>query len=463
MLQIEFTRIDAENCDSVRTLHIKMGEGKSLELNQDVEGFNGEISKNTYSVADAQDIGFMLASTFKKAQTLQLHIDEEAASLFSVEAWVKWVSFGMALSTYNYKHTESLTLQPVISQFELNSDQASLNTAFEQGQILAKSQLISRELMNKPGNVIYPVSFVQAVQELAIDKIALSYLDDKAMLDLGFGGLMGIAQGSDREARLLCMDYHPEQAEKTIVLVGKGVTFDSGGISIKQARFMSTMKVDMGGAAAVTGAMNAIANLNVPVRVIGLCGLVENMPSGNAVKPGDVVTMASGKSVEIITTDAEGRMVLADVLHYAQQTYNPDYLIDIATLTGATGISLGKAYASLMGNDENLMTSAQEAGLACSEPLWAMPTGHDLFEASLKSDFADLRHGSEEPDGSACVAATFLRHFVSPEQKWIHIDSAAMSLGMNHRKIYGKAASGYGALLLTELCQHLVSTEQKNK
>lgn len=461
MLVFEFTRVDCIDKQNAKTLHLAYGATKELELNQDSEQYHADICKHQFSIADLQDIGYLFASTFKNAGTLKLHINSDVAAFFPTQIWVKWLSFGMALSRYTYKHSTSLQLQTAISEFEINSSDAPLITAFAHGQILARSQLISRELMNKPGNVIFPESFVQAIQELAINGVNISSLDEKAMLEQGFGGLMGISQGSDREARLLCMDYHPQQPHSTIVLVGKGVTFDSGGISIKQPRFMSTMKVDMGGAAAVAGAINAIAELALPIRVIGLCGLVENMPSGNAVKPGDVVTMLSGTSVEIITTDAEGRMVLADVLHYAQQYYQPDYLIDIATLTGATGISLGKAYASLMGNNEALINTAQQAGLACSEPLWPMPTGADLYHASLKSDFADLRHGSEEPDGSACVAATFLRHFIAPAQKWIHIDSAAMSLSMNHRKIYPKASSGYGALLLTEICQHLVSISTK--
>ena len=457
MLHIEFIRLHPQESENVKTVHLKMGKEKTLDLNHDVEMFNAQISKDTFSISDLQDIGFLLGSQFKKATRLQLSIEKRLHSSFSVEIWIKWLSFGLALSGYEYKHTESVTLSFSQAHFALNSEHSALISAFKEGETFAKSQIISRELMNKPGNLLFPESFVQAVQELNMKGVGLSFLDEKMMLEQGFGGLMGIAQGSSREARLLCMDYHPKNANITLALVGKGVTFDSGGISIKQPRFMSTMKVDMGGAAAVVGCMHAIAAMQWPVRVIGLCGLVENMPSGDAIKPGDVVTMRSGKSVEIISTDAEGRMVLADVLDYAQKTYNPDYLIDIATLTGATGISLGKAYASLMGNDLPLIDAAKEAGLECAEPLWHMPIAHDLYEASLKSDFADMRHGSEEPDGSACVAATFLNHFIEPQQKWIHIDSAAMSLGMQHRKIYPKAASGYGVLLLSALCQKLIT------
>ena len=455
MQQFDFVRGDDTIYTATKTIFLTQGTNDKIDIDRDSLDFDGEISPRTYTVADIQDIGFLIAKTFKTASTLSVMIDEHTAALFERDVWVKWLAFGLALSTYRYQHTTSAQLLPEIAPFRLATACKTLITAFDEGQTLAYSQLISRELMNKPGNVLYPASFVDAVEGLAMHGVTLSYLGDDEMLAQGFGGLMGIAQGSDREARLLCLDYHPAGATTTIALVGKGVTFDSGGISIKQPRYMSTMKVDMGGAAAVVGALHAVASLKLPVRVIGLCGLVENMPSGKAVKPGDVVTMLSKTNVEIITTDAEGRMVLADVLHYAQQTYQPDYLVDIATLTGSTGIALGKAYASLMGNNDTFMQLAQQAGNQCAEALWPMPSNHALFQSALKSDFADLRHGSEEPDGSPCVAATFLQHFVAPEQKWIHIDSASMSLGMTHRHIHPQAASGFGALLLTHICQQL--------
>ncbi|MCP4955109.1 M17 family metallopeptidase [Photobacterium aquimaris] len=460
LLTLTFAR--TQQCDQLtRTIYLTSRNNKQLTLNQDVSNFNAEISKAAFTVADIQDIGYLIATTFTQATTLQLCIDDTVANQYSHQQWLKWLSFGLALSTYRYHHSNSPILAPTMANFTLLNATIDDNSAFENGRILAQSQLIARELINKPGNVIYPQSFVEAVEALAINNIELSYLDDAMMLEQGFGGLMSIAQGSDREARLLCLDYHPQNPQLTVALVGKGVTFDSGGISIKQPRYMSTMKVDMGGAAAVVGALNAIAQLQLPIRVIGLCGLVENMPSGTAIKPGDVVTMLNKTSVEIISTDAEGRMVLADVLHYAQQHYQPDYLIDIATLTGGTGIALGKAFASLMGNNDDLIAHAKAAGQACSEPLWPMPSG-DMFSTALDSDFADLRHGSEEPDGSPCVAATFLSHFIEPNQKWIHIDSAAMSF-MTHRKIYAKATTGYGTLLLTELCQQLILQDQLHK
>lgn len=466
MLHIEFIRQQTNRTEQkahgdliCKKINVCFSDSKKIKLEYDVESFSLSLSKQKFIQADIQDIGYLCATSFPNADLLQVSIDTDIAALYSTETWLTWLSFGLSLSHYQYKHIESEKLNISCAEFNIKAEYSALLQAVEKGKYLAKGQLIARELVNKPGNIIYPETFVDAVKDAFNPNIEVTALDAKQMQSLGFGGLLSIAQGSEKEARLLKMEYCPEQPKAKIVFVGKGVTFDSGGISIKQPRFMSTMKTDMGGAAAVAGAVHAIAELGLPVHVIGLCGLVENMPSGHAIKPGDVVKMHSGKFVEIITTDAEGRMVLADLLHYAQQEFQPDYLIDIATLTGATGISLGKAFASLMGNDQELIEHAKKAGDACGEPVWHMPIAEDLFEASLESDFADIRHGSEEPDGSACVAATFLNHFVTAQQKWIHIDSAAMSLGMQHRKIYPNAASGFGVLLLVALVEQLIAQQ----
>lgn len=451
-MQLQFQRQTSLKTDRQRRIQITIGASNSLTFDRNNDDYDGCFSASHFDMTDWQDVGHWLATEFPSASGFDVSLDDSLVTTASLD-WLMWLSFGLALSGYQYQHVASATLSPLMAEFTVETS-SSLQAAFNMGKTLAQGQCVSRELMNKPGNVLYPGSFVEAVRHLPWHQVALSVLDEAQLLSQGFGGLMGVAQGSDRLPRVLCLDHQPESPLATVVLVGKGVTFDSGGISLKQPRFMSTMKVDMGGAAAVVGAMYALSQMGLPLRIVGLCGLVENMPSGCAMKPGDVVTMLSGKSVEIISTDAEGRMVLADVLYYAQTQYQPDYLIDIATLTGGTGVALGKAFASLMGNSLGLIKQAQKAGKECGEPLWHMPIG-GLFEKALESDFADLRHGSEEPDGSPCVAATFLSQFVSSNQQWVHIDSAAMSLGMTHRKIYPKATTGYGVLLLSALCRQI--------
>ncbi|MCE0496227.1 M17 family metallopeptidase [Vibrio salinus] len=444
---------DGLDAQKERQILIEPCVQSELDENYDISGCSVRYQKREFTVDDIQDIGFDVARKFSFSK-LTFLFDDDLFTDNSVEVWVKWLSFGLSLAGYRYKHSQSYALHPTINVVGLEAQNVELQNAHKRGCTLAIAQTHSRELMNKPANQLYPETFVKAVEQLQIPDIKISAIGGEKLTSMGFGGMMGVAQGSEHDGQLLTLDYNPEGATTSIVLIGKGVTFDSGGISIKGAKFMSTMKFDMGGAASVVGALYAISQAKLPVRVIGLCGLVENMPSGKALKPGDVVTMLSGENVEIISTDAEGRMVLADVLYYAQETYNPDYLLDIATLTGGVGIALGKGYSALMSNSDDFVEVVKSAGSACGERVWPMPIG-GWFNLPLKSDYADLQHGSEDPHGSPCVAATFLSHFVRDNQAWVHIDSAAMSHNIPHRKIYDKAATGYGALLLSEICHSL--------
>lgn len=450
MLKLDFNF--PQNTNKTRKIHLTQGEENKLCLNLENEQYDAVCNKRSYSVADLQDIGCLVAKQFKQAQSIHFEVDDSITSALGETSLVQWLSFGLFLAHYNYQHKPKAQLSPQVTEIQFNTQQEALLTVFKQSKILAEAQCVARELMNLPSNVLYPESFVDVVKQLPMTNVQFDVLDEARLSAEKFGGLLCISQGSTKEGRVLVMNYQVPNAQKTIALVGKGVTFDTGGISIKQARFMSTMKFDMGGAAAVVGAMYAIAKLQLPINVVGLCGLVENMPSGSAIKPGDVVMMRSQTSVEIISTDAEGRMVLADVLDYAQEKYHPDYLIDIATLTGGAGVALGKGYAALMGNDLALIEHIKNAGEICAERVWHMPTG-EWFNHPLECAYADLRHGSEDPHGSPCVAATFLQHFVKEQQSWAHLDIAAMAHDLPHRKIYGDTASGFGALLLTHICQ----------
>jgi len=405
-------------------------------------------------VATWQDAGAVIAAardTYGLSH-LQLHIDD---ALADDSAAAGWLLYGLRLGCYRYLHSDSVTLTNPTP--ELSSNDTATQALCDWANVRARGVVAGRELMNKPANVLYPESFVSAVRALPFKHLSIEVLGVPEMTELGFGGLLGVGQGSARESQVLIMDHHPVNASYTVTLVGKGVTFDTGGISIKGASRMSTMKFDMGGAAAVVAAMQIIDELQLPIRVIGLCGLTENMPSSTAQRPGDVVTMFNKKSVEIISTDAEGRMVLADVISYTQQRYKPDYLLDIATLTGGAGVALGKEYAALMGNDAAFLQQVTQAGQSSAEPVWQMPHG-GWYKGVLKSEFADYRHGGEDPHGSPCVAATFIGEFVEPGQKWAHLDIAAMSIDMPHRKLYAHGASSFGALLLTELCSLLAES-----
>ena len=314
---------------------------------------------------------------------------------------------------------------------------------------VAEGVALTRELVTEPANIIYPESFVERVRE-ALDgaTIDIKVLDRAQMEKLGMGALLGVAQGSVREARMLLLEYKGGGDEKPVAFVGKGVTFDTGGISIKPAQGMESMKWDMGGAGAVVGAMKAISGRKAKANVIGICGLVENMPGGNAQRPGDVVTTMSGQTVEVINTDAEGRLVLADAITYVQRTYQPTAMIDLATLTGAILISLGKEYAGLFSNSETLAEALTKAGTESGDRLWRMPMG-DSFDRMIDSPIADMKNVGPR-EGGSITAAQFIQRFVEDGADWAHIDMAGMAWSDKATNTHDKGATGYGVRLLDQ-------------
>ena len=314
---------------------------------------------------------------------------------------------------------------------------------------VAEGVALTRELVTEPANIIYPESFVERVQaSLKGSGVELKVLDRAAMEKLGMGALLGVAQGSVREARMLILDYKGGGDSKPVAFVGKGVTFDTGGISIKPAAGMESMKWDMGGAGAVVGAMKALAGRKAKANVIGICGLVENMPGGNAQRPGDVVTTMSGQTVEVINTDAEGRLVLADAITYVQRNYQPTAIIDLATLTGAILISLGKDYAGLFSNNDKLAESLTKAGIESGDRLWRMPMG-ESFDRMIDSPIADMKNVGPR-EGGSITAAQFIQRYIENGTDWAHIDMAGMAWSDKATNTYDKGATGYGVRLLDQ-------------
>ena len=314
---------------------------------------------------------------------------------------------------------------------------------------VAEGVALTRELVSEPANIIYPESFVERVTaSLEGSGLTLKVLDRAAMEKLGMGALLGVAQGSVREARMLILEHKGGGDEKPVAFVGKGVTFDTGGISIKPAAGMESMKWDMGGAGAVVGAMKALAGRKAKANVVGICGLVENMPGGNAQRPGDVVTTMSGQTVEVINTDAEGRLVLADAITYVQRTYQPAAIIDLATLTGAILISLGKEFAGLFSNSDPLSELLIKAGSESGDLLWRMPMG-DSFDRQIDSPIADMKNVGPR-EGGSITAAQFIKRFVEEGADWAHIDMAGMAWSDKANNTHDKGATGYGVRLLDQ-------------
>jgi leucyl aminopeptidase len=326
---------------------------------------------------------------------------------------------------------------------------ATARKAWERRVAIADGVVIARDLVNEPANVLFPEEFAKRAGALRKLGVAVEVLDVKQMQKLGMGALLGVGQGSAHESRTVVMRWNGgARGDKPVAFIGKGVCFDTGGISIKPAASMEDMKGDMAGAACVVGLMHALAARKAKVNVVGAIGIVENMPSGMAQRPGDIVKSMSGQTIEIINTDAEGRLVLADVLHYVNDRFAPKFMIDLATLTGAIIVSLGQEYAGLFTNDDKLSDRLSRAGQDTGERVWRMPLGPE-YDKMIDSKFADMKNTGGRFGGSI-TAAQFLQRFVG-KTPWAHLDIAGTAMGSPQNDINKSWSSGWGVRLLDHL------------
>jgi len=311
---------------------------------------------------------------------------------------------------------------------------------------IADGVVLARDLVNEPANILYPGEFARRAAALRKLGVAVDVLDVAAMRKLGMGALLAVGQGSAHEPRLVVMRWEGgKRGVDPLAFIGKGVCFDTGGISIKPAQGMEDMKGDMGGAACVVGLMHALAARKAKVNAIGAIGLVENMPDGKAQRPGDIVTTMSGQTVEVINTDAEGRLVLADVLHYVNKRFKPKLMIDLATLTGAIMVALGHEYTGLFANDDKLAERLAKAGEATGERVWRLPLGPE-YDKIIDSKIADVKNTGGRFAGSI-TAAQFLQRFVD-KTPWVHLDIAGTAFGAPSSDINRSWGSGWGVRLL---------------
>lgn len=368
---------------------------------------------------------------------------------------------GALMGSYQFTEHKS---QPGEASIEaliiVEYDSAKLSAVWagaQAGEVVAQAVNAARTLINRAPNVLYPESFAQAAREMSEQYgLRCVILTQAEIAEAGMGGVLAVSQGSQRPPRFVILEHVPEGHPKDappLVFIGKGVTFDTGGISIKPSEGMSTMKADMSGAAAVFGAMQAIAGLNVPQHVVGLIPLVENMPSGTAFRPGDVITMMSGLTVEVISTDAEGRLILADALHYAKR-YRPRGVVDLATLTGACVVALGEGIAAgVFSNDDQWCATVLKAAEAQGERMWRLPL-YAEYRDRIKSDVADIKNSGGRTGGVG-TSAYFLYYFVQGEGEypWAHVDMAGMTFSTENRGYLVKGAMGYGVRTLVALAQ----------
>ncbi len=368
----------------------------------------------------------------------------------SAEAVARMAS-GLVLRSWRYDVYRTKlkdTQKPTLVEAILIGAPEGSEAAWARYDAVSEGVSLTRELVTEPANIIYPESFVERCKRLAEHGIEIEILGQAEMEAAGMGALLGVNQGSVREPRLLVMRWNGTKDDNSppVVFVGKGVTFDTGGISIKPAAGMEDMKWDMGGAGAVAGTMLALAMRNANAHVVGVCGLVENMPDGNAQRPGDVVTSMSGQTIEVINTDAEGRLVLCDAITWVQKNYRPKILIDLATLTGAIIVSLGNEHGGLFSNDDDLADSLLKAGKASGDRLWRMPLGA-AYDKLIDSPIADIKNVGPREAGSI-TAAQFIQRFVDDGVKWAHLDIAGMVWASKAGAVWDKGATGYGVRLL---------------
>ncbi len=341
------------------------------------------------------------------------------------------------------KDEQKPTLKEVVA---VNAPEGS-EAAWDDAAAVALGVEFTRELVSEPGNIIYPESFVARCKaRLEGTGVEITVLDVAEMEKLGMGALLGVGQGSARPSRILAMHWNGGGSDKPTAFVGKGVTFDTGGISIKPAGGMEDMKWDMGGAGAVAGAMLALATRKAKANVVGICGLAENMPDGNAQRPGDVVTSMSGQTIEVINTDAEGRLVLCDALTWVQQTFEPERIVDLATLTGAMVVALGHENAGMFSNDDDLADALFKAGQTSGDKLWRFPLS-PAYDKLIDSQIADMKNVGPRWGGSI-TAAQFLQRFIEDGTPWAHLDIAGMAWADKAGATWDKGATGFGVRVL---------------
>jgi leucyl aminopeptidase len=422
-----------------RVLLLGLGKAQALDAVA-LQGVGGQIVAQLNAAGERN-----AAAVIDEIEGMKLQPAEAAANL----------AFGARLRAYRfdkYRTKEKPEQKPSLEKLTvMTSDVAGAKRAFAPLDKVAEGVFFTRDLVSEPANIIYPETLAQAARSLERFGVKVEVLDEKQMKKLGMGALLGVAQGSARPPRLVVMQWQGARAKNAqpVAFIGKGVTFDTGGISIKPAEGMWDMKWDMAGAGVVIGLMKALVGRKAKLNAVGVAGLVENMPSGMAQRPGDIVKTMSGQTVEVLNTDAEGRLVLADALWYCQDRFKPKFMIDLATLTGAIIIALGHDNAGLFSNNEELADRLIAAGKVVGEPLWRLPLA-ESYDKLMDSDAADIKNISGGREAGSITAAQFLQRFVNGVP-WAHLDIAGTAWSKKDAPTVPKGATAFGVRLLDRL------------
>ena len=426
-----------------RIMVVGLGKGSAV-TDMDMQKLGGAIYAGTHRV---------------KSGKVAILVDPISDANMTAAEMAAQIAFGARLRSYRfdkYRTKEKASDKPSLNALTIQCERfTDAKRAYGPLGKIADGVFFTRDLVSEPANIIYPGSLAKQAKTLEKLGVKVEVLGEAAMRRLGMGALLGVGQGSDRESKMVIMQWNGAgggkgkgKADAPIAFIGKGVTFDTGGISIKPAGGMEDMKWDMGGSGVVIGLMKALAGRKAKVNVVGVVGLVENMPSSKAQRPGDIVTSMSGQTIEVLNTDAEGRLVLADALWYCKERFKPKFMINLATLTGAIIVSLGGEYAGLFSNNDRLCERLSSAGEAVGELVWRLPMSA-AYDKMINSDVADMKNIGDRGAGSI-TAAQFLKRFVG-DTPWVHIDIAGVTWSKGDKPTVPKGGTAFGVRLLERL------------
>ena len=422
-----------------------------FEINSKKTIFLASIKKD-FRASDIENLGAKFHSHINYEKKNEYFINSDSVKS-KIKNFIGYFLHGIKLKSYEFNLYKSKKTKKAVSINVVGND----NKISKQDQLrfkaLEEGTFFARDLVSEPGNILHPDEYAKRINSLKKFDLKVNIYDEKKLKKLGMNALLGVGQGSIRGSYLVTMEWNgAKNNSKPLAFVGKGVCFDTGGISLKPAKFMEDMTYDMAGSATVVGLMKNLAVRKAKINAVGVVGLVENMPGGNAQRPGDIVKSYSGKTIEILNTDAEGRLVLADALTFTEQKFKPEFMVDLATLTGAIIVSLGSEYAGLFSNNDNLSKQLIEAGEKVEEKLWRMPL-HENFDKLINSKNADMQNINYVGGAGSTTAAQFLQRFILNKTPWAHLDIAGMAFSKYGGALNSGGATGFGVRLLNQLIE----------
>ena len=407
--------------------------------------------KKNISSSESENLGANFYDKFKEAKQTEYNVNSDSLILQNKNVLGNFLH-GIRLKSYSFEKYKTKKNKKNILIIVTGKNKPSSRDQLK-FKAIEEGTFYTRDLVSEPGNILHPDEYAKRLNSLRKDGLKIKIYDEKKLKKLGMNTLLGVGQGSIRGSYLVTMEWNGlKDKTKPLAFVGKGVCFDTGGISLKPAKFMEDMTYDMAGSAVVVGLMKSLALRKAKINVVGVVGLVENMPGGNAQRPGDIVRSYSGKTVEILNTDAEGRLVLADALTYTEEKFKPKFIVDLATLTGAIIVSLGSEYAGLFSNDDKLSKQLIDAGEKVEEKAWRMPLNKN-FDKLIDSKNADMQNINYVGGAGSTTAAQFLQRFILHKTPWAHLDIAGMAFSKYGGALNSGGATGYGVRLLNKLIE----------